>query len=317
MVKFTKSSFFPATFRGALDRQKAGYYNSYSFFYILQGGEHMRSDGKPVAPDDPVYALIPYFISKKYDAMNMVTLDIPEEPLRTYMNQKRKEGKRVSHTALILTAYLRAAAKYPALNRFIMGKKIYQRNDFTVTMVVLKPGAEKDTQSKIHLDYSDDIFTVQDKLMGYIEENRKPEEANALDRIMPKLIRLNWLLGIVAGALKLMDRIGILPKSLIEASPFHASLLISNLASIRTNHIYHHIYQFGTISIAMTMGNMREVPRRSRDGIVFDRCIPIGVVMDERIASGHYFAQAFAEIKRNLTHPELMEKAPEGESVSA
>ena len=57
------------------------------------------------------------------------------------------------------------------------------------------------------------------------------------------------------------------------------------------------------------MGNMREVPRRSKDGYVFDRCIPLGVVMDERIASGHYMAQAFAQMKKYLSNPELMERS--------
>ena len=271
----------------------------------------MRADGKRVINEDPVYYLIPYFITKKYDAMNMITLDIPEAPLREYMNAKRKEGRPVSHTALILTAYLRAAEKFPAINRFIVGRKIYQHNDVSVTMVVMKPGTNQDTQSKIHLNGQDDIFSVQNKLSGYISDNRKLEEANALDRIMPKLIRMNWLLGLVTGILRGLDRIGLLPMSLIEASPFHASLLISNLASIRTNHIYHHVYQFGTISIAITMGNMREVPKRTKNGIVFERCIPLGVVMDERIANGHYMAMAFNEVKRLLTHPELMEKLPE------
>ena len=233
----------------------------------------MRKDGTIVYNEDPMYYLIPYFLTKRYDAMNMITLDIPEEPMRVYMNAKRKAGQPVSHLALMLTAYLRTAEKYPAINRFIVGKKIYQHNDVTVS----------------------------------IDENRQLGEANALDRFMPKLIRMNWLLGIVIGALRAMDRLGLLPKSLIDLSPFHASLLISNLASIRTNHIYHHVYQFGTTSVSITMGNMREVPRRSRDGIVFDRCMPLGVVMDERIANGHYLAQAFAEMKKLLAHPELME----------
>lgn len=56
------------------------------------------------------------------------------------------------------------------------------------------------------------------------------------------------------------------------------------------------------------MGNMREVPRRTKDGIVFDRCMPLGVVMDERIANGHYMAQAFAQIKKYLADPRLMER---------
>ena len=94
-------------------------------------------------------------------------------------------------------------------------------------------------------------------------------------------------------------------------SPFHNSLCISNLASIRTNHIYHHCYEFGTTSVFITMGNLREVPRRSGGEVVFERCIPLGVVMDERICSGSYFALAFRKIRKYLRNPELLELPPE------
>ena len=107
-----------------------------------------------------------------------------------------------------------------------------------------------------------------------------------------------------------MDRYGWLPRKLIEASPFHVSMTITNLASIKTNHIYHHVYNFGTTSMIVSMGNLREVPRRSKGEIVFDRCLPLGVVMDERIASGSYFAKAFITMKSYLADPTLLEGAP-------
>ena len=268
----------------------------------------MRPDGKRVKNEDPMYYLIPYFLTKRYDAMNMITLDIPEAPMRAYMNAKRREGKSISHLALILTAYLHTLNKFPALNRFVVGRKIYEHKDITVSMVVLKPGTDLDTMSKIHLVPTDDVFDVQEKITSYIDQNRQLGEANGLDKAMNILVKMNFLLTIVIGLIRFLDRIGLLPKFLIDVSPFHASLLISNLASIRTNHIYHHVYQFGTTSAAITMGNMREVPRRGKDGIVFDRCMPLGVVMDERIASGHYLAQAFAQLKKYLSDPTLMEK---------
>ena len=268
----------------------------------------MRSDGTRVIHDDPMYHLVPYFLTKRYDAMNMITIDIPEAPLRAYMNAKRREGKSVSHLALVLTAYLLTVEEFPALNRFIVGKKIYQHNDITAAMVVLKPGTDVDTMSKIRLTPGDDVFDVQKKITDYIEQNRQQGEANGLDAIMNKLVKHTGLLSVAVGLIRLADRLGILPRSLIDLSPFHASLLITNLASIRTNHIYHHVYQFGTTSISIAMGNLREVPRKSREGYVFDRCIPMGVVMDERIASGHYFAQAFSLLKKYLANPELMER---------
>ena len=268
----------------------------------------MRRDGTRVRHEDPMYFLIPFFLTKRYDAMNMITVDIPEAPLRAYMNEKRRQGKTVSHLALILTAFLHTMEQYPALNRFIVGHSIYQHNDITAAMVVLKPGTDLDTMSKIHLEYGDDVFAVQEKINAYIAQNRRQGEANALDRLMNIFVKMRWLLSFLIGLIRFADRLGLLPRRLIDASPFHASFLITNLASIRTNHIYHHVYQFGTTSTAIAMGNMREVPRRTKEGIVFDRCIPLGIVMDERIASGHYFAQAFALMKKYLADPSLLEK---------
>ena len=270
----------------------------------------MRADGIRIKAADPMYHLIPYFLTKRYDAMNMVTLDIPEAPLREYMNKKRKEGRRMSHMALLICAYLRAMEEYPAVNRFIAAdKKAYQHNDITVSMVVLRPGSGGDTMSKIYLEPGDTIFEVQEKIENYVETNREAANENSLDKLMSVITRMGWLMGLATAVLRFMDRFGLLPKSIIQASPFHASLLVSNLASIRCNHIYHHVYEFGTTSIAITMGNLREVPKRTKDGgIDLVRCIPLGVVMDERIASGHYLNLAFACMKRFLNKPELMEE---------
>ena len=137
----------------------------------------MRPDGILVKNEDPMYYLIPYFLTKRYDAMNMITLDIPEMPMRAYMNEKRKEGKQISHLALVLTAYLHTLEKYPALNRFIKGHNIYQHKDIKVSMVVLKPDGS-DTMSKIDLVPTDDVFDVQAKITGYIDQNRQDEHCH-------------------------------------------------------------------------------------------------------------------------------------------
>lgn len=272
-----------------------------------------RVDGTRVRGEVPMYLLAPQFMPTRNDAMNMTTIDIPIEPLRKYMNAKRKEGHHISHMALIMTAYAHLVGEYPSINRFIQNRRVYEHKDFCISLVVLRPGdtGNDDTMAKLYINPEDTIFEVQRKIDEYIEVNTSgaEEDSNALDKWMGILCSLGGLLDVAGALLRFMDRHGWLPRALVDASPFHASLLITNLASIRTNHIYHHVYNFGTTSVSMAMGNLREVPKRGRDGSVeLVRCMPIGVVMDERIASGHYLALAFARFKDMLSHPEQLEQ---------
>lgn len=269
-----------------------------------------RKDGKRVKNADPMYTIVPYIMNKRYDSMNMINLDIPVDPIKEYIKEKRSQGLYVSHLSVIIASYLRAVAHYPLLNRFIVNCMIYARNDIDCAMVVLKDedGEMEGTMSKIRLEEEDTIFTVNDKLTKYIDRNREAKNKNSTDRMIKKLLAFPGLARTGVGLFKFMDKHGLLPSKVIDASPFHTSFTITNLASLRTNYIYHHIYEFGTTSVFIAMGNTREVPFKTKDGVIFRTCIPLGVVMDERICSGHYYAEAFKCMKRYLDNPRLLEK---------
>lgn len=272
----------------------------------------MRADGKRLRHTDPMYRVAAHIMDKRVDSMNMTTIDIPYEPMQEYINKKRKEGVRISHLALVIAAYLRTMAEHPQLNRFIVNKKVYTRNEIAIGMVVLKSGEDSNgTMSKMYFEKTNTLFDVNNIINKYVEDNRNTPENNKTEKLIKILVGIPGLLNIGVKAFKLLDRYGLLPKAIINASPFHMSMGITNLASIRTNHIYHHCYEFGTTSIFLAMGNLREVPKRKGDEITFVRSMPIGVVMDERVCSGSYFALAFKSLKRYLANPELLELPPE------
>lgn len=273
----------------------------------------MRADGIKLKKFDPMYTVANYIMDKRYDAMNMITLDIPLEPLKTYLQDAKRRGHNVTHLGVILAAYVRTVAEFPGLNRFIVNRRAYAHKDFKVGMVVLKDGRidEHGSMSKCDLALTDTIFQVQDKIDGYIQENRANQENNKTEKAVLFFLSVPGLVRVCIGLAKMLDRHGLLPQWIIDVSPFHCSLLITNLASIRTNHIYHHVYEFGTTSISVAMGNARLVPKVQRGSVVFERCMPLGVVMDERIASGSYFALAFRRMRNYLSHPELLETPPE------
>lgn len=275
----------------------------------------MRADGKKVKKMTGEYAIVPHIMVERNDALNFIEIDVPLEPMQKYLNEKRKEGIPMSHMALVLAAYSRVVGEFPLLNRFVVNRKIYMRKELSVTMVVLKSGSDEGTTSKIKLDPNDTVFETNKKITEYIEANRKEGDTNSTDKLASALLKVPGLLFWGVKLFKWMDKHGLLPYSIIDASPFHASLGITNLASIRTNFIYHHPYNFGTIGVFLAMGNAKEVPVRKGGEVVFQKCMPFGCVMDERICSGLYYATAFKKFSKYLEHPELLEEKPDPEKT--
>ena len=56
----------------------------------------MRADGKRLKNVDPMYTVAAHIMSKRTDAMNMITIDIPYAPMQDYVNKKRKEAQKIN-----------------------------------------------------------------------------------------------------------------------------------------------------------------------------------------------------------------------------
>ncbi len=271
-----------------------------------------RKDGKKVKNCSMMYKIVPYIMDKRYDAMNSITVRFPYEPMQTYIKKKHKEGVDVSHLSLMVAAFVRTVSQNCVLNRFVVNKKIYARDGIWVGMVILRPGETESTMTKVRFEPTDTIFDVNEKMNKMIIENRAEVGSNATDKLMKVLLAIPGLCNVGVGLFKWLDKRGWLPKSIINASPFHVTMTISNLASIRTNYIHHHIYEFGTTSMLMTMGNSEYLPVKDKEGnIDLERQMPVGLVMDERIASGHQYAIAFKTMREMLKNPEKLEMPPE------
>lgn len=267
----------------------------------------MRKDGKRVRPSSAIESAIPYIMPKRYDAQIFITEYADMEILRNYIHEKRKEGIKLTYMSLVLAAYFKAYQKYPKINRFIMNKRIYQRNHFCASFVILKKredGTPDETVLKVFFEDGDDLYSIHDKIEKLIEENQQQVYNNSMDKFAKMAFSLPLLPGLVFGLARVLDNLGLLPRSLIDLSPFHTSLFLTNLASINTNSIYHHIYHFGTTGIFLCMGK----PQLNYiGGEVRKKMIPLSFVLDERICTGHDYAQFCFEFCRYLKHPELLE----------
>ncbi len=272
----------------------------------------MRADGKRIKDESAIMSAVPYIMPHRYDAMNMITEYADMDRMREYIHAKRKEGIRISYMALILAAYFKAYREFPKINRFVMHHHVYQRNHFCVSFAMLKDradGTPDETTLKVFFEDDDDVISINQKIEDAIEKNQNAEFDNKTDKFANFMFSIPLLPTLVVGLARLLDNLGLLPRSIIDLSPFHTSLFITNLASINTSHIFHHCYDFGTTGIFICMG--KPVPDYINGH--FDKHImPLSVVMDERFCTGHDFAVFYAAFRRYLRHPERMERGYQG-----
>ena len=272
----------------------------------------MRADGRRIKSLDPLFQIIPHLMPKRYDAQVSGETEINYTRIKRYINQKRKEGVTVSFMSVLIAAYLRMITHMPELNRFVMNRNVYARKDFWVSFALLKKGSidedKAETVVKLNFALHETIFEVAEKICEAIDDNRKVETKNMVDKLAKFFMGIPLLSRTVINIVKGLDKIGWLPKSFLDQIPFHTSLFITNMASINTGSVYHHVYDFGTTSVFISIGKPKHKIKGSGEKYT---AIPLGVVVDERICAGVTFARAYSYLNKYLSDPTLLEAPPE------
>ena len=145
-----------------------------------------------------------------------------------------------------------------------------------------------------------------------IDEIKTSEGNNNTEDVAESLCKApRFLLRFALCILRVMDYFGWLPQSLVDASPFHGSMIITDVGSLRIGPIFHHIYNFGTLPVFIVFGSKRHAYEIDRHGQVVDhKYVDCKFVMDERTVDGHYYAQFLQAIRYLFQHPEILEAPP-------
>jgi hypothetical protein len=275
-----------------------------------------RPEGRRVRHLDPIVSATPYLMPMRIDAMVFLHHDVEYEPLARYIADKnRKEGVKITFLEVIIASFIRAISQVPEVNRFIVNKQYYNRTELTSSMTILldtKNGSLQENVIKVKFDPSDTIYDVRARLVASIEANRKPEEPSFAIRLATVALAIPGLATFLAGLIRLLDRYGLLPKSLIDELPFHTSMFITNNASIGLPSVYHHIYNFGDTTMFFGLGTPQRGFTVDGKGNPRRWCtLPIGITVDERVCGGSTFARMFTIMKHCLKHPEELDHPPE------
>lgn len=274
-----------------------------------------RHDGYRVRNLDLPFYIIPNIMRSRLDSQIFFNIPIDIENLEKYVHKKRSEdipNLRIIHVAM--AAALRMFATRPQLNRFVAGKKIYAHNNISFSMTVKRALTDEGSETEICpvFEPTDTIFEVVEKFnseveKAFAEEESDTDKINRLVGMTPTCIKT-----FIVFVLRNLDKIGLMPKFITKASPFHASAYITDIGSLGIDSVYHHLYEFGTVSCFMAMGKKQYLPCIKSDGTLGQKkIINFRFVLDERITDGHYYAASIRQFTRFMKHPELLEIPPE------
>lgn len=276
-----------------------------------------RTDGRRVRSLPPMAQVSPYIMVTRNTSTNYFTDSFELSHIERYVRQKRREGYTnfgVMH--VLLAAYVRALARYPGLNRFLAGQKVYTHGDdvqFCMTIKKEMSSDSPDTVIKVHLSPKDTAMDVYNKVNVKIEEVKNTPLDSNFDNTAHVLTLIPGVfLKFTVWLLRTLDYFGMLPQFLLEVSPFHGSVFFTSMGSLGIPPIYHHLYDFGNLPVFGSFGCKRRSLEVQEDGtVVQKKYIDFKFCMDERIVDGFYYAAFFKHYKRIILHPEVLDNPPE------
>ena len=204
----------------------------------------------------------------------------------------------------------------PYLNRFIQGRRIYERNQISISFVAKRKFADHSEEALMQYKAQPEhtLSDISKQIVGEVHEMREQKHAEGLDDTLDKLAAMPRLcLWIFMKFLRMLDFWGKVPKALTDGDSNYSTVLLSNLGSIKCPSVYHHLNNYGTNSVMITIGALHKDLAKGPDGVLEERdFVDIGATLDERIGDGFYFARSLKLFQHICSHPELLER-PLGE----
>ena len=244
-------------------------------------------------------------------------IDVTE--LMNYLEEKNAADPSLKRTFFhcAVTMAARMVRERPVLNRFVQGSRIYERYEISIAFVAKRKFEDNAEETLLFFVPKDDdtLDDVSRMIVGDVTEARKSEHATGgVDELLDKFAAMPRLLMMfLIRIIRWMDFWGVNPKFITEGDPNYSTIFLSNLGSIKCPAVYHHLNNYGTNSIMITIGTIHEeealMPDHTKE---IRKFVDLGVTIDERIGDGFYFARSLKLLHHMCAHPELLDK-PVGE----
>ena len=274
-----------------------------------------RRDGRWVRDVPGLQTIMAHVLPNRTDCEVFMkdSFDVTELlPYLAAKNAGHPEYKTTVFHALIM-AVARMVYERPKMNRFIQGRRMYERYEISLGFVCKRRFREDAEEALMFFipEENETLDSMSYKIAGEVQETRKSESSTGgIDATIDGFAKIPRLLLMpVVRVIRWLDFWGVNPKALTDGDPNYSSVFLSNLGSIQAPAVYHHLNNYGTNSIMVTVGTIHKEERIMPDGSKQIRdVVDIGATLDERIADGFYFARSLKLVKHMFAHPELLDR---------
>ena len=274
---------------------------------------HDRRDGVRVADIPSLNIVMANLFPKRADNEVYLHQEIDVTEMMRYIQQKNTPDAPYKTTIFhcFVAMVARVVNERPFLNRFIQGGRVYQRDEIIVSFVAKRRFSDHSEEAlmQYRAKAKDNLKEISHQISGEVRQMRQQKHAEGLDEILDKLAAMPrfGLLAFMKG-LRWLDYWGMVPEVLMKGDSNYSSVLLSNLGSIQCPSVYHHLNNYGTNSVMITIGALHKANVRQPDGTYQEReLVDIGATLDERIGDGFYFARSLKLFQYISAHPEILD----------
>lgn len=273
-----------------------------------------RWDGRLIRELDSLHFVTGVIYPNRCDNEAFISERIDLTNINEYLKTKNYEGIDYKYNLfqIIVTAIVKTLTLRPKMNRFIVNGNFYQRNEVSASFVVKKQFADHGAEALafLHMKDEDNLESVHNYIKSQVMECRSDKVDSSTDTmdLFNKIPR--WISKAVMRFVMRLDKHGWVPKSMVETDPYYSSVVLSNLGSIKMKSGYHHLTNWGTCSMIVLIGEIKDRPFYDESGNVQMRpTVDLGITIDERVADGYYYSKTVRLIRKLLENPELLEKS--------
>lgn len=264
---------------------------------------------------DPVHVMMPYMFGSRTENEAVLGEVVDLTEVDKYLAAKNAQNPAFKYTWFHFIAAAVAKAIYlrPKMNWFIAGGHYYERKEIQVAFNVKRQFSDEGQESMAKFVFNPEGEAPIEQVHSYVQqfvtkvrgENASVGADDAL-KALSHLPRFAWR--ILMWTLRKMEYYGIYPPALAADDPCYSSVYISNLGSIKMNADYHHLFNCGTISFFLVIGQKKLRPYFKEDGSYeMHNTLKLGLTVDERIADGYYFAKTLRLVRKIFEQPELLD----------